>query len=49
MIGRSGRVLHFATPWTVASHGQRSLMGDSPWGCKDLDTTEHAHINVDIL
>ena len=23
-------------------HGQRSLVGYSPWGCKALDTTEHA-------
>ena len=22
-------------------HGQRSLVGYSPWGCKDLDMTEH--------
>ena len=22
------------------SHGQRSLLGYSPWGCKELDTTE---------
>ena len=22
------------------SHGQRSLMGYNPWGCKELDTTE---------
>ena len=22
-------------------HGQRSLAGYSPWGCKELDTTEH--------
>ena len=21
-------------------HGQRSLMGYNPWGCKELDTTE---------
>ena len=21
-------------------HGQRSLEGDSPWGCKELDMTE---------
>ena len=21
-------------------HGQRNLVGYSPWGCKDLDTTE---------
>ena len=28
------------------SHGQRSLAGQSPWGCKELDTTEvtqHTH------
>ena len=23
------------------SHGQRSLVGYSPWGCKELDATEH--------
>ena len=22
------------------SHGQKSLVGCSPWGCKELDTTE---------
>ena len=22
-------------------HGQRNLVGNSPWGCKELDTTEH--------
>ena len=29
------------------SHGQRSLMGYSPWGCKELDVTEateHVHL-----
>ena len=25
------------------SHGQRRLVGYSPWGCKESDTTEHAH------
>ena len=25
------------------SHGQRSLLGYSPWGRKELDMTEHAH------
>ena len=24
-------------------HGQRSLMGYSPWGHKESDTTEHTH------
>ena len=33
------------------SHGQRSLVGYSPWGCKELDTTERTHTNsqVDII
>ena len=26
-------------PWTEV-HGQRSLVGYSSWGCKELDTTE---------
>ena len=25
------------------SHGQRNLLGYSPWGCKELDTTEWLH------
>ena len=24
-------------------HGERSLVDYSPWGCKELDTTEHTH------
>ena len=27
------------------SHGQRSLVGYSPWGCKELDTTEQVHMH----
>ena len=26
------------------SHGGRSLVGYSPWGCKESDTTERLHI-----
>ena len=26
------------------SHGQRSLVGYSPKGCKEADTTEHKHL-----
>ena len=26
--------------WPGESHGQRSLVGDSPWGHKESDTTE---------
>ena len=28
------------------SHGQRSLAGYSPWGLKESDTTEHAHMSL---
>ena len=29
-------------PWRrIKSRGQRSLVGYSPWGLKELDTTEH--------
>ena len=28
------------TGWYVRIHGQRSLLGYSPWGCKESDTTE---------
>ena len=31
------------------SHGQRSLVGYSPWGCKELDKTEQLHIHVSCL
>ena len=28
------------------SHGQRSLVGYSPWGCKESDTTERLHFHA---
>ena len=28
------------------SHGQRSLAGCSPWGCKELDTTEQLNTSI---
>ena len=31
------------------SHGQRSLVGYSPQGCKELDTTEHTHTEIALL
>ena len=33
------------------SHGQGSLVGYSPWGCKELDTTEllHFHFHQESL
>ena len=31
------------------SHGRRSLVGYSPWGCKELDTTERLHFTSCFL
>ena len=28
------------------SHGQRSLVGCSPWGCEESDTTERLHFHA---
>ena len=30
--------------WEI--HGQRSLVGYSPWGCEESDTTEHESIHI---
>ena len=30
------------------SHGQRSLVGCSPWGCEELDTTERLHFQFSL-
>ena len=36
--------LHFSTlAWK--SHGRRSLVGCSPWGCQESDTTEPFHFH----
>ena len=31
------------------SHGQRSLVGYSPWGCKESDTTERLHFTLECI
>ena len=31
------------------SHGQRSLVGCSPWGCEESDTTERLHFYFHAL
>ena len=31
------------------SHGRRSLVGCSQWGCKELDTTERLHFHFHAL
>ena len=30
------------------SHGQRSLVGCSPWGCYESDRTEHLHFHFSL-
>ena len=30
------------------SHGRRSLVGCSPWGCQELDTTERLHLHFSL-
>ena len=41
-LGRSVEDKRTTTPVFLPgeSHGQRSLVGCSPWGCKELDMTE---------
>ena len=47
--GRNGNLLQYSC-WRKKSHGQRSLVGYSPWGCKESDTAEqpstYSHIDV---
>ena len=45
-LGRSPREGNGNTPVFFRekkSHGQRRLVGYSPWGCKESDMTEWAH------
>ena len=39
--------------WPGKSHGQRSLVGHSPWGCREWDTTErrqtHAYTHEKVV
>ena len=36
-------------PLPRKSHGRRSLVGCSPWGCKESDTTERLHFHFHAL
>ena len=36
-------ILAWEIPWTILSPGQRSLVGYSPFGCKESDTTEQTN------
>ena len=35
-------------PLPGQSHGQRSLVGYSPWGCYESDTTEQLHFHFSL-
>ena len=34
--------------WPGESHGRRSLVGCSPWGCEESDTTERLHFHFSL-
>ena len=34
--------------WPGKFHGQRSMLGFSPWGCKELDTTERLTVSLSV-
>jgi len=38
----------FQYSWPGKSHGRRSLLGSSPWGCKESDTTEWLHFHFSV-
>ena len=42
-LGRSPGGGH-RNPLQYSCHGQRSLVGHSPWSCKELDLTKHAAV-----
>ena len=35
-------------PLDILSHGRRSLVGYSPWGCKESDTIERLHFHFSL-
>ena len=37
---------HTPVFWPGESHGQKSLVGYSPWGCKESDTTEQLALSL---
>ena len=54
----SSLILDFWTPnfdnptpvlWAGKSHGRRSLVGCSPWGCYELDMTEQLHFSLSSI
>ena len=50
LVGLRASKVHWRRKWQPTpvllsgkSHGQRSIVGYSPWGCKESDTTEPLH------
>ena len=37
-----------SSTWPGKSHGWRSLVGCSPWGCKESDMTEQLHFHFSL-
>ena len=47
-LGRSSGVGN-GNPLQYSYHGQRSLESYGPWGCKELDITEHKHTHCELI
>ena len=49
-VGRRKRRQWHPTPVLLPgkSHGRRSLVGCSPWGCEESDTTERLHFHFSL-
>ena len=55
IAGRNIDNLRYADRWHPIpvllpgkSHGWRSLVGGSPWGCEELDTTKRLHFHFSL-
>ena len=46
-FSRNGNLLQYSC--LEKSHGQRSLVGYSPWGCKELHTTERLTLSLSLF
>ena len=49
-VGSSEKAMasHSSTLAPGKSHGRRSLVGCSPWGCEESDTTERLHFDFSL-
>ena len=42
------KMVNFILGMSGKSHGRRSLVGCSPWGCEEPDTTEQLHFDFSL-